>query len=500
MRIRNFLLAAAFVAASVAPAVAQMSAANAAWPKGPEQFIMTNEEKAAWAKVSSDDAAAAFIKDFWARRDPAFHQEFDAKVKYADEHFKGSRQRGATTDRGKILILFGTPTRVTKEGGSQRQGGAFDDTTTTAGGTGFHENETARQTWIYEGDASQKVFGIPRTEITFTDQFGNGDFHVSNARVDVNATQQKVIAASLAHAPAAATQQPPAAVPQPAAVPAPALPADALKTQALRDAIAAQKAGSSTLKKGGLVYAEFVAPSGDFYVPVGIIVPKGDGVTGDAYDTVFGQVEDATGAVVASFEQATKPTVYKNGVFADRTLTLASGKYNAVVGLAKGGTPVVIGSKSFEVTSVAKDAPGTSKLFVTNDLVELGEPAPEKTGFAFGKTKVIPTVEFSKNDTLIFFVEVHNPGIDPTTNQPKLQASLDFWGGKFKKPISRPLTEQPVAPLSGRPGPGQYAVIDSIPLSEIKNVEPGDYTLKMKIVDTVTKQSYTIEQSFKIVG
>src|SRR5258705_448278 len=261
MRIRTFLLAAAFVAASAAPDVAQMSAANAAWPKGPEQFIMSNEEKAAWAKVSSDDAAAAFIKDFWARRDPAFRQEFESKVKYADEHFKSSRQRGATTDRGKILILFGTPTRVTKEGGSQRQGG-FDDTTTSGGGTGFHENETARQTWIYEGDASQKVFGIPRTEITFTDQFGNGDFRVSNSRVDVNAMQQKVIDASLAHAPAAA-QQPPAAVPQPAAAPAPALPADALKTQALRDAIAAPKAGTSTPEKGGLVYAEFVAPSSD---------------------------------------------------------------------------------------------------------------------------------------------------------------------------------------------------------------------------------------------
>src|SRR5262249_17831543 len=141
-----------------------------------------------------------------------------------------------------------------------------------------------------------------------------------------------------------------------------------------------------------------------------------------------------------------------------------------------------------------------SKLFVTNDLVELGEAAPEKTGFAFGKTKVIPTAEFGRNDNLIFFVEVHNPGIDPATNMPKLQASLDFSGGKFTNPISRSLTDQPVAPLSGKPGAGQYAIIDSIPLDQIQNVTPGDYTLKMKIVDTVSKQSYTIEQSFKITG
>jgi hypothetical protein len=29
---------------------------------------------------------------------------------------------------------------------------------------------------------------------------------------------------------------------------------------------------------------------------------------------------------------------------------------------------------------------------------------------------------------------------------------------------------------------------------------PGDYTLKVKVVDTVTKQSYETQQNFKIVG
>ena len=499
MRIRDFLIAAAFVAAAAAPGVAQVSAAKAAWAKGPEQFLMTNEEKAAWSKLADDAAAQAFIDQFWARRGAAFHQEFDAKVKYADEHFKGSRGRGALTDRGKVLILFGTPTRIAQSGAQQSSQEQFPDATSTRGASGFHDNEVKSQTWIYEGDAAQRMFGMPHAEITFADQWNNGEFRLSNARgVDINAAQQRVIASSLAQTPAAATAAPQAAAaPQPAAA---AVPADALKTQALRDAIAAQKGGTSTLKKGSVVSAEFISPSGDFYVPVGIIVPKGDGVTADAYDTMFGQVEDASGNVVASFEQPAKPTLFKNGVFVDRALTVPSGKYTAVVGVAKGGTPLAIGTKTFDVNAIGKDSVGTSRLFVTNDLVELGEPAPEKTGFAFGKTKVIPTAEFSRNDNLIFFVEVHNPGIDPATNQPKLQASLDFSGGKFKRAISRPLTEQPVAPLSGKPGPGQYAVIDSIPLAEIKDVAPGDYTLKMKIVDTVTKQSYTVEQACKITG
>src|SRR5262245_40613260 len=127
MRIRNFLLAAALAAVSAAPAVAQVSAAKAAWAKGPEQFIMTNDEKAAWAKLTSDADAQAFIDQFWAHRDPAYRQEFDAKVKYADEHFKSGRLRGALSDRGKILILFGLPTRMMREGGQQQGMGAVPE-------------------------------------------------------------------------------------------------------------------------------------------------------------------------------------------------------------------------------------------------------------------------------------------------------------------------------------------------------------------------------------
>ena len=56
-------------------------------------------------------------------------------------------------------------------------------------------------------------------------------------------------------------------------------------------------------------------------------------------------------------------------------------------------------------------------------------------------------------------------------------------------------------PLTGSPGPGHFAIISAIPLAEVKPaLKPGDYVLKMKIVDTVSKQSYTVEQSFKISG
>src|SRR5256885_7513727 len=167
MRIRNLVIAAAIAAATAAPGVAQLSAAKAEWAKGPVQFLMTDEEKAMWQKLPSDDAALAFIDLFWARRDPTpntpqneFREAFEAKVKAADENLKGSRQRGALTDRGKILILFGPPTRIKKEGGAQqpRQGGFEESTQPSSGPTGFHENQNLKHTWIYDGDAAQKIF------------------------------------------------------------------------------------------------------------------------------------------------------------------------------------------------------------------------------------------------------------------------------------------------------------------------------------------------------
>ena len=110
-------------------------------------------------------------------------------------------------------------------------------------------------------------------------------------------------------------------------------------------------------------------------------------------------------------------------------------------------------------------------------------------------------LSFKNSDELNYFVEVNNPGIDAGTNMPKLQYKLDLTGGPDKKTISAPLTDAAPLPLTGMPGPGHFAIIGTIPMADVKPaLKPGDYTLKMKIVDTVSKQSYTVEQSFKVTG
>jgi GWxTD domain-containing protein len=505
MKLRNLLIAVAFVAATAAPGVAQVSAAKAEWAKGPVQFLMTSDEKAAWQKVTTDADADAFAALFWARRDPTpgtpvneFREEYEAKVKYADQNFKGGRVRGALTDRGKVLVLFGSPSKATKQGGKQPSAAAFEED----GPTSSAQQEPVRFTWLYEGDAAQKAFGVPRVTFTFVDQLGNGDFRLTNAGTDMNTAQQKAIAASITQPGLTAVPvagQPPS-VPQPAA--AAATPTNVLKTAALETAVTEAKSGKVATNVNAL-FAEFVSPSGESYIPLQIYVPAAAGLGADAADTIFGVVEDASGKRIAVFEDPAKLTASKGDFFADKTVLVPGpGKYTAVVGLAKGGAPVVVTTVPIEATTPAADTVGVSKLILSDNIYELATAEPVKAPFAFGKLKIVPkgNLSFANNGELGYFVEVNNPGIDTASNLPKLQYKLDLVGPD-KKTISAPLTDVQALPLSGSVGPGHYAIVSTIPLGEMKPLlKPGDYTLKMKIVDTVTKQSYTVEQPFKITG
>jgi hypothetical protein len=317
-------------------------------------------------------------------------------------------------------------------------------------------------------------------------------------------------------------------VPMPATPAATQAPSTDLKTAAFETAVADAKAGKSKAKEATITYVEFVSPTGEYYVPVALYVPASSGLTGDAVDTFFGVVEDASGKRVAVFEEPAKLTASKTDLFYDRTLSLPSGKYRATFGLAKAGAPVIVTSAPLELNAVAKETVGTSKMLLSDNVYELTEAAPVKSPFAFGKLKIVPkgNMAFTNKDHLEYFVEVHNPGIveqvAPATTKetstttaggaskpmtvagagmPKLQTKIELLDAKGKPLAGAPLAETEALPLSGKPGPGQYAIMGTIPLPQLKTPLPkGDYTLRMKIVDTVAKQSYTLEQKFRITG
>lgn len=513
MKTRNLLIAAILAAAVATSAFAALSPAKADWGKGPAQFLMTNEEKVAWKAIQNDADADAFIELFWARRDPTpstprneFHEEFDERVKIADAQFSHGRTHGSMTDPGRMLIVFGVPTspikRTTTPGTGQSN--TRSDMRNAEVGSFGSASGSADQLWLYEGDVAQKLFGLPRLEVKFHDQYNGGDFKLATPFVDpTSATTQRMINSFITQPD---LKKPPtfqAGLPVGSKPALPAAPVAGVKTAALESALVDAKAGKAANKGAAFAYAEFVSPAGEGFVPVAVYLPSSTGIAADGADTIFGAVEDSTGTRVTTFEEPAKLTPSRTDFFVDKTLTLQPGKYTAIVGLAKAGLPVLVTSGPIEVAGPSKESVGTSRLILSDNVYELGTAEPPKAPFAFGKLKVVPkgNLSFKNNDELNYFVEVNNPGIDAGTNMPKLQYKLDLTGGPDKKTISAPLTDAAPLPLTGMPGPGHFAILGTIPMADVKPaLKPGDYTLKMKIVDTVSKQSYTVEQSFRVSG
>jgi GWxTD domain-containing protein len=495
--------------AFAASALGALSPEKAKWGEGPVQFLMTKEEAAQWKALQSDADADAFIKVFWARRGGAAAEaDQEQRWKYADEKFSAGKTKGSMSDRGKVLALFGVPSRVLRAGGQ----GASTITAPTsrsaaeaadiAEGGADSKNATV-QVWVFDSDAAQKIFSAPKVELRFMDRFNTGEFKMETPRVDFAAAQQKAIAGMIIRpeiqtvADINKPKEPVLLVPPPPAPPA-------IKTPAYEAAVADAKSGKAQMSKGAiLTYAEFVSPSGDYYAPVMLYLPKATGITADAADTFFLAVDDANGKRVVAGEEPAKLVATHGDLFVDHTVAVpVPGKYTVTAGLGKGGAPVVVASSAIDFNPIGKDAAGTSKLILSDNIYELTEAAPEKAPFAFGKLKIVPKADglFTNKDELNYFVEINNPGIDTATNLPKLQMGIDLLS-KGQTVSRLPLSEANVGPLSGKPGPGHYALSDAIPLSKMSKPLPaGDYTLKMKIVDTVTKQSYTLEQPFKITG
>ena len=501
---RKTILIATAIVAIAAGAFAALSGPKAAYFSGPVQYIMTPEEQAQWKTVQTDQDADDFIALFWARRDPTpgtakneFREDFDSRVAFADKNLAAAGYRGSMTDQGKILILFGPPKRASHSGGAGNTPiptfGHPEDSATAGG-------ELEMANWIYEDQVAQKFFGTNHVEIRFSDRTGNHLLVLEPGRVNVAAAQQKAIAAAITQ-PNAKIEKVTVPMGQtaPAAAAAPAAPPTTLRTASLETAVSDAKAGKASDKGASITFAEFLSPTGDYFVPIALFVPASAGLTADTADTFFGVIEDSTGKRVAVFEVPAKGFISKNNVIFDYSANLPAGTYTATFGVAKAGAPVLIASAPITAAPLTKDFVGTSRL-VLGDIVETMEAAPPKSPFAFGKLKVVPRSSFSNKEELGYFIELHNPGIDPTTNLPNIQTKIELVPTSGPA-ITAPLMDAQALPLSGALGPGEYAIISGIPLGDMKTpLKAGDYTLRVKVVDTVTKKSFTIEQKLKLVS
>jgi GWxTD domain-containing protein len=89
------------------------------WADGPISWLIQPEEWRELRQTARPGEAMAFVDEFWARRDPdpatpenSFRESFFRRVEAADILYSEGTVEGSMTDRGRALILLGSPSVV----------------------------------------------------------------------------------------------------------------------------------------------------------------------------------------------------------------------------------------------------------------------------------------------------------------------------------------------------------------------------------------------------
>lgn len=146
------------------------------WLEEDVKYIITNEERAAFKKLQTDEEREEFIEQFWLRRDPdpdttenEYREEYYRRIAYTNEHY-ASGIPGWKTDRGRIYITFGPPDSVE----AHPAGGPYERPYYEGGGS---TSTFPFEIWFYrylEGVGS----GI---EIEFVDPTGSGEYRIAQS-------------------------------------------------------------------------------------------------------------------------------------------------------------------------------------------------------------------------------------------------------------------------------------------------------------------------------
>jgi len=144
------------------------------WLEEDVYWIISEEERDVFAKLTTDDEREAFIQQFWDRRDPdpstadnEFKIEHYRRILYANEKFTAGIS-GWKTDRGMVYIKFGHPDSLV----SKPTGGPYERERKEGGGfTSIFPIER----WTY-----RHIEGVgDDVELEFVDDKGGGLFELT---------------------------------------------------------------------------------------------------------------------------------------------------------------------------------------------------------------------------------------------------------------------------------------------------------------------------------
>jgi GWxTD domain-containing protein len=145
------------------------------WLSEDVSYIISDEERAAFKRLQTDEEREQFIESFWLRRDPTpdtieneFKEEHYRRIAYANEHY-ASGIPGWKTDRGRIYITYGPPDEIE----DHSSGGMYERPPEEGGGS---TSTFPFQQWRY-----RYIEGIGNNIIIeFVDPTMSGEFRMTS--------------------------------------------------------------------------------------------------------------------------------------------------------------------------------------------------------------------------------------------------------------------------------------------------------------------------------
>jgi GWxTD domain-containing protein len=498
-------------------------------------YIITDTERQAFNNLTNDEEREQFIENFWQRRNPnpddpdnTYREEIFARIAYANEHFAAGKP-GWMTDRGHIYIAYGPP----------------DDKDT-------HPSAGEYQRPIDEGGGSTVAFpfevwhyryieGIgDNIDMEFVDSCQCGDYHYTIDRSEKDALK-RVPGAGLTQAEENGEAK------KEDRFTSPGLEElggghdmeqqlrnkqfDRLDQEAkifapppIKFADLEQFMTSSKILTGPPflfdVRTDYVKVTNDtVIVPITIQVRTSD-ITFNTKDgvsvgrvNVLGRVSNMTHKIVpnGTFEYPLEvsipsellPATQKGFRVFQTTLPLKPGLYKIDVVIKDVNNPDHIGhwTRSINVPKFDDDTLGHSSLILADEMYRVPSKEIGTGSFVLGDTHVRPRVagngalaapvKFSRAQNLNFWMQVYNLGIDEKSKQNNATIKYEITDLGTNKPVLD--TQELSKALS--PNSDQLTLEKSLSLA---SMQPGQYQLKIKVNDEVTKQQTEESAKFSV--
>jgi len=492
------------------------------WLNEDVAYIITDEERAAFKRLQTDEEREQFIEQFWLRRDPTpdtaeneFKEEHYRRIAYANERY-ASGIPGWKTDRGRIYITFGPADEIE----SHPSGGSYERPMEEGGGTtSTYPFEQWRYRYI-EGigsdiiiefvdptmtgeyrmtmDPSEKdaLLMVPNAGLTLMEQMG-----LSSKADRFNRTDGTHLGTGDSPLPQRMNQferlEQYAKLQKPPVVKFKDLEAQVnsritfniLPMQVRADYFPVTE--SSVLTN---VTLQFENKDLNFQSKEGVQ---------KAVVNIYGRITTMSRRVVNVFEDTVTvdspaellQVISKRSSIYQKSIPLSPGMYrlNVVAKDVVGGN-----MNNYEVALQVPRIDGeklASSSLVLADLIEKVPTRSIGTGqFVIGTSKVRPRVNdvFKRDEKMGIYFKVYNLGPDEKTQKPNGQVEYEVIKNGSNEKIfafTEELASLPNASAS------QVTIEKLLPL---KTLAPGQYTLKLKVTDKNRNQSLTPTAQFTV--